>query len=181
MQTFFVHCCSFVSLSFAFSLQRDAEISTTNCFDIMTGHYKLQGVFYFCIVCCIVHRQNNHKALFPMFFFIATFHVHVTANGSKAAVKQWDSLGYYEPLNETTNHFPAWRLLSSQTVRYLYRYTNGKWFISTTIGGQIANIICKTPSDSPLSVGLKWRYSSDSGWADDDSLQVLKSERVVGE
>ena len=126
-------------------------------------------------------RKGNYKNIFLFFFHIATCHVRVTASGNKAAVMQWKSLGYYEPLNETTNHFPAWRLLSSQTVRYLYRHTQGHWFIGTILGADLAIISSNTPSDSPLSEGLKWSYVNGSGWAGDDSLQLLKSEMVIGE
>ena len=107
------------------------------------------------------------------YFHIANFHVRVTAMGTKAAAKQSESLGYYEPLNEFTHNFPAWRLVSNHTKRYLYRYIHGKWFIGKTLGKDFANIISKTISDSPVAPALEWLYW-DGIWGDDDSLQVSR-------
>ena len=98
----------------------------------------------------------------------------------KAAAKQWGSLGYYEPLNEFTHNFPAWRLMSNNTERYLYRSTSGNWLISSTLGDTAANFMSKTISDSPLTQALKWRYWNGSVWADDNSLRVLRFDNFLG-
>ena len=73
--------------------------------------------------------------------------------------------------------------MSATTTRYLYRYTDGNWQISDTLGKKACNIHSKTQSDSPFTAGHKWKYYdySEKRWFSDDSLQVSKFEGPSGE
>ena len=85
-------------------------------------------------------------------------------------------MGYYEPLNEKTNNFSSWKLLSTVVERYLYRYVDGHWHISDILGDVKCWLHSVTKSKSPFTAGLKWKYvdESDNEWHDDESFQIVK-------
>ena len=100
---------------------------------------------------------------------------YVLATGSKAANKQSKALGQYNLLTEKTNDFPAWKLSSYDSTKYLYRYKNGHWHIGTCLGGEFQKSIkSETPSDSPFTPGLNWLYWDASTWVSDDLLHVSR-------
>ena len=112
---------------------------------------------------------------------IAASYAYVTATGSKTTVKEPHVLGYYQLLKAKTNNFPAWKLVSTTTERYLYRYTDGEWQVSDILGDS-GWYIHSTQSNSPFTAGIKWKYYDHSTglWPVDDSLQVTKFEGPSG-
>ena len=115
------------------------------------------------------------------FHFIAAIYVYVTAPGLKAAVKQGDKLGYYEPLEAKTNEFPAWKQLSTRES-FLYRHTSRRGYLGNVLGSNIHNIHSKTIADSPFDVNLKWKYYNGSAkaWFDDESLKISTIDGFLG-
>ena len=73
--------------------------------------------------------------------------------------------------------------MSTNTVRYLYRYTDGHWHISDTLGAKGKYIRSKIASDSPFTVSLEWKYYDKfmEEWDDDDSLKISSIDGTLGE
>ena len=112
----------------------------------------------------------------------AAQHAYVLASDANEANSYHDgSVGHYEQVNEKHNNATAWKKDSKEHIRYLYKYDDGRWYISDSLGLDVANMKTKTPSDSPFAPGLQWEYIASrtySGgtwtytYADDDTIHA---------
>ena len=99
----------------------------------------------------------------------------------KAADAQNTSFGYYELQTEMFNHFPVWKLSSSNATKYLKRNESGHWYIED--GDNYIVIRSKNISSSPFAEGLKWEYLDEVtvSFEDDDTLMVSRVKVFLGE